>query len=259
MLAAGLGLAAAPAASAASAPGITAPAMSAPASITVPAAKKSSPTKYTSANLNQRKGIGTKHKVIRTIPKGTSLKVATTKSGWAKVAYKGKTGWVSGKYLVTKKPTAKKAPVKKHVAKNKVTKKSSSFTAQARSILRKYGCGSVGILLNDKRLGRYSNGVADRYNNDVLLRTSMPSYRLHYVAAHECMHLRQAKAYGGDIAALKKATNKVWGGSGLTGVERSADCMTRAKGIKVTNRAYASSCKGKQATATKRLLAGKRI
>jgi hypothetical protein len=125
-------------------------------------------------------------------------------------------------------------------------------------ILNRHGCKSSKIRLNDKRLGRYANGAADWHNNTILLRSTMPAYRLNYVAAHECMHMRQYRAYGGNVKALSAAMNKIYGGRGFTGLERNADCMTRAVGITVTNKAYASSCKGTKGKAAKRILAGKR-
>jgi len=64
--------------------------------------KSSSKTasKKTIANLNMRTGAGTNHRVVLTIPKGKKVALTgTQKSGWYKVKYSSKTGWVSGKYL----------------------------------------------------------------------------------------------------------------------------------------------------------------
>ena len=135
---------------------------------------------------------------------------------------------------------------------------SSKFRAKARAVLNRYGCSSSGIRINDKRLGRYSNGMADWYNNVVLLRSSMPASRVTYVTAHECMHMRQYRAYRGNVNKLAAAMNRIYGGKGFTGLERNADCMTRAVGIKVTNSAYASSCSGAKKTAALKVLNGKR-
>lgn len=225
------------------------------------AAKKKTVTKYATSNVHLRAKAGTKHKSLQVIKKGARVTVLKTSGGWSQVKVGKKTGWTSAKYLTTKAPgnkstvkkvVKKKAPVKKKLTKNQV------FTNKARVIINRHGCKSAKIKLNDKRLGRYSNGVADWYNNTILLRSSMPAYRLNYVASHECMHLRQYKAYGGNVNALSKAMNKIYGGKGFTGLERNADCMTRAVGIKVTNSAYSSSCKGAKSNAAKRVLAGKR-
>lgn len=68
----------------------------------------SSKTKYvTASNLNVRSGSGTTYKVVTTVKKNTSVKVTQTKGSWEKVTVNGKTGWVSSKYLTTKKPTVK--------------------------------------------------------------------------------------------------------------------------------------------------------
>ncbi|NAZ16711.1 SH3 domain-containing protein [Glutamicibacter soli] len=57
-------------------------------------------TATTTANLNLRSGAGTGHKVLMTIPKGKSVKLTGAKSsGWYKVSYASRTGWVSGTYL----------------------------------------------------------------------------------------------------------------------------------------------------------------
>jgi len=232
------------------APASAAPVPVAPAqatSVLVTAAKKNS-VKYTTAALNLRKGIGTKHKRLATIPKGKKLTIKSTSKGWSKVTYSGKTGWVSGKYLSSK--ASKKATAKG---------KTSSMASKARSYANKYGCKNAGIVWNSKKLGRGANGTADWYNNDILLRSSMPSYRLEYVTAHECFHLKQYAAYKGDVKRLARETNRVYGKTGTSyyGLERVTDCMTRAKGIKVYN--YTSKCSSKATKAAKNLLAGKRV
>lgn len=56
----------------------------------------------TTANLNMRSGPSTSYKILVTIPKGTSVKVsARASSGWYKVSYGGRTGWISNKYVTT--------------------------------------------------------------------------------------------------------------------------------------------------------------
>lgn len=53
----------------------------------------------TTANLNMRTGTGTGYAIITTIPSGTKLESLGTSSGWYKVSYSGRTGWVSGGYV----------------------------------------------------------------------------------------------------------------------------------------------------------------
>lgn len=60
----------------------------------------------TTNGLNVRAGSGTKYKVLGTLKNGTQISVKSkTSNGWYKFSYKGKTGYVSGKYI--KKITSK--------------------------------------------------------------------------------------------------------------------------------------------------------
>lgn len=55
--------------------------------------------KKTLENLNLRAGAGTNHSIILTIPKNSDVQIYSTSNGWAKVSYKGSTGYVSEEYL----------------------------------------------------------------------------------------------------------------------------------------------------------------
>lgn len=67
---------------------------------------------WTTSSLNMRSGPGTTHKKMTTIPKESQVSVSTkTKSGWYKVTYNRKTGYVSGKYLTSTKPVKKASTV----------------------------------------------------------------------------------------------------------------------------------------------------
>lgn len=103
-------------------------------------------------------------------------------------------------------------------------------------------------------MGAGANGTADWYNNTVLLNSSMPSYRFTYVVAHECVHLIQYRVYGGDINALQRDMNAIYGGSGFSGLEQNADCVTQRWGISVSN--YTSSCGGARGSAAAAIAAG---
>ncbi|MEK5521892.1 MULTISPECIES: SH3 domain-containing protein [Heyndrickxia] len=73
------------------------------------ATKTTSKTMYVTASvLNVRSGASTKYKVVTTVKKNQSVKVTQTKGSWSKVTIGSKTGWVSNKYLTTKKPAAPK-------------------------------------------------------------------------------------------------------------------------------------------------------
>uniref|UniRef100_UPI00035E1BB7 SH3 domain-containing protein n=1 Tax=Heyndrickxia acidiproducens TaxID=1121084 RepID=UPI00035E1BB7 len=56
-------------------------------------------TKYTTADVNLRKGASTSTDVIDVLDKGTAVKVYSENDGWAKVEISGKIGYVSTKYL----------------------------------------------------------------------------------------------------------------------------------------------------------------
>ena len=74
----------------------------------------------TTDNLSLRSGGSIKHKKLLTIPKGKAVAMVTYSKSWSKVKYSNKTGYVSTKYLKSKKVAVKPAP--KPVAKPKETK-----------------------------------------------------------------------------------------------------------------------------------------
>lgn len=131
---------------------------------------------------------------------------------------------------------------------------SGGRTDTVRAILARHGCGSAGVRWDDPRLR--TNGAADWYNNTVLLRSSMPSSRLPYVVAHECVHLIQYRVYGGDIDALMRDMNAIYGGSGFSGLEQNADCVTKRWGYSTYN--YTRSCGGKRGEAAAAIAAGRK-
>ncbi|WP_234447893.1 3D domain-containing protein [Viridibacillus soli] len=64
-------------------------------------------TYKTKGRLNLRKGASTKYKVLLTVPKGKTVTYKGKKGSWYKVKYKGKTGYVSSKYLTSIKKVSK--------------------------------------------------------------------------------------------------------------------------------------------------------
>lgn len=66
-------------------------------------------TMYVTASaLNVRSGAGVKYKKVGLLKKNNSVTVTgTTKNGWSKIKFKGKTAYVSSKYLTTKKAQKK--------------------------------------------------------------------------------------------------------------------------------------------------------
>lgn len=76
------------------APGPTATKPSAPKSGTVKNTRK------TTANLNLRRGPSTGTTIIRTVPRGSAVRLTGKKSGsWVQGTHRGATGWMSSRYL----------------------------------------------------------------------------------------------------------------------------------------------------------------
>lgn len=83
--------------------------------------------KYTSTNLNLRNGPSTSYKVLATIPIGTSIEMAENcDSDWIKVYYNGNIGYVSSKYLTTKKIASR------------TTTKTSTYSPKSNSSVKYY-------------------------------------------------------------------------------------------------------------------------
>lgn len=83
-------------------------------------------------------------------------------------------------------------------------------------------------------------GLTDLASGEVYVSNRVPASRMYDVVAHEWSHALSAQDYHGDVDAALEAMNAWFGGSGLTGAERAADCMARLAGASWTN--Y-TSCK----------------
>ena len=100
-------------------------------------------------------------------------------------------------------------------------------------------------------------GVADLYSGIVYLSPRVPADRVYDVVAHEWSHLLSVKAYDGDVSGALTAMNGYFGGSGLDGAERAADCMARELGATWT---HYTPCNNSQWRAgARRLLAHERL
>lgn len=87
--------------------------------IVAPKPPASSQVVYTTtASLNLRTGVSTKHKTILTIPKGKAVQMLSYGTSWSKVSYANKTGYVSSKYL---KKTTVSLPKEEKFATKKFT------------------------------------------------------------------------------------------------------------------------------------------
>lgn len=78
-------------------------------------------------------------------------------------------------------------------------------------------------------------GTTDWYQGTIYISPRVPQDRLYDVVSHEWSHLLSVAAYGGDVQAATAAMNRWFGGSGLTGAERAADCMARQLGARWTH------------------------
>jgi hypothetical protein len=104
--------------------------------------------------------------------------------------------------------------------------------------------------------GRYGHyGATDLASGAVFISPSVPARRLDSVVRHEWAHVLQIRVYG-SAAATIAGLNAAFGGSGMTGVERAADCMALQLGATWTNYTSCSSPAWQRGAA--RLLAGRR-
>jgi len=78
-------------------------------------------------------------------------------------------------------------------------------------------------------------GTADWYHGVLYVSPDVPRSKLYDVAVHEWSHELSVLDYAGDVAAATKAMNAWFGGSGLTGPERAADCMSILQGAAWTH------------------------
>lgn len=98
--------------------------------------------------------------------------------------------------------------------------------------LRGYQPGTVRWVLSSQ-YGRW--GTADWYANVVYISPKVPYRLLRSVVIHEWDHILSVRAYGGDVSAAVTAMNQYFGGSGLSGAERAADCMAIISGATWTH------------------------
>ncbi|HET6817877.1 MAG TPA: hypothetical protein VFH66_11680 [Mycobacteriales bacterium] len=100
-------------------------------------------------------------------------------------------------------------------------------------------------------------GTADWYHDVLYVDPSVPTDKLYDVAVHEWSHELSVLDYGGDVAAATRAMNTTFGGNGLTGPERAADCMSILQGATWTH--YTTCSDAKWRAAASRLIAGRTL
>jgi len=111
------------------------------------------------------------------------------------------------------------------------------------------------IWLVSNRFGHW--GTADWYHATLYISPGVPVARLYDVAVHEWSHELSVLDYAGDVDAAVGAMNSVFGGSGLVGAERAADCMAKLQGASYTH--YTSCLDAGWRRAAAQLLAGHRL
>jgi len=147
---------------------------------------------------------------------------------------------------------------KRTVAPRTVTARPASLTGKAlmlAAVARIPGYPSGGaVWVMTSEYGSW--GVADWKRGIVYISPSVPASRMYDVVAHEWSHLLSVRPYASTTEA-KAAMNRFFGGSGLTGAERAADCMALQLGATWTHYSTCSSATWQAAAA--RLIAGQRV
>ena len=155
-------------------------------------------------------------------------------------------------------PTRQPAAPRKTVTRRVVTSTRTAPTGRALMLaavarIPGYPSGGATWVMTSK-YGSW--GPADWRNGVVYISPSVPASRMYDVVAHEWAHLLSVRPYPSTTEA-KAAMNRVFGGSGLTGAERAADCMARQLGATWTNYSPCTDATWKAAAA--KLLAGQRV
>jgi hypothetical protein len=131
----------------------------------------------------------------------------------------------------------------------------SSSLQQAISRIPGYGAHRPANWISTSRYGHY--GATDLATNNIYVNPGVPSSVLDAVVRHEWSHILSVRAYGGSYPAMMAAANRAFGGSGMTGAERAADCMAIQLGASWTH--YTSCSNSQWRAAAARLLSGRRL
>jgi len=100
-------------------------------------------------------------------------------------------------------------------------------------------------------------GTADWYHDVLYVDPGVPVDKLYDVAVHEWSHELSVLDYHGDVAAATRAMNATFGGHGLTGPERAADCMAILQGARWTH--YTTCTDPAWRAAAARLVSGRQL
>jgi hypothetical protein len=100
-------------------------------------------------------------------------------------------------------------------------------------------------------------GTADWYRGIVYISPRVPRTRLYDVAVHEWSHLLSVRPYAGNVDAAVAAMNTYFGGSGMVGAERAADCMALLLSARWTH--YTSCADSRWRAGAQQLLRGEQL
>jgi hypothetical protein len=166
------------------------------------------------------------------------------------------------------KPVAPKRPAKKAVVTKAPTKrihhakKAKSYPAgptswgplnAAIARIPSYQPGAVRWVV--KNTGWWA--TADWYENVIYISPTTSESKLYDVVVHEWSHILSVRTYGGNVEAAIAAMKLFFGGPGLEGSERAADCMAKLQGAKFTH--YTSCSSPVWRTGARLLIAGHRL
>lgn len=147
----------------------------------------------TTANLNMRSGDSTTHSIILTIPEGTVVEyVATAPSGWFKVKYNGKTGFVSNKFIAVT-PAPKVEPIMYRVIIDGDQKMALSTLEKAKEAVQEL-----------TPIGK--TGIVERDSDKKVL----------FTFTVKPLETWQIHINGAEVVALQNAVNKYFGDKRLT-------------------------------------------
>lgn len=100
-------------------------------------------------------------------------------------------------------------------------------------------------------------GIAELQGGTISIAARVPANRMYDVVAHEWSHVLSMQAYGGDVQQAMDAMNSFFGGSGLAGAEKAADCMARELGATWTH--YTPCSNSTWRAGARRLIAGQAL
>jgi hypothetical protein len=100
-------------------------------------------------------------------------------------------------------------------------------------------------------------GTANWYTDTIYVSPDTPRARLYDVVVHEWSHELSVLDYGADVDLATAAMNAWFGGTGLVGAERAADCMAIEQGATWTH--YTTCDNAHWRAGARTLLSGERL